>query len=118
MSSGSWPQGGVPLSSVSVDTVSVTGAEGTSSITATAAGTNGVGINFTAAVVSEVNTTLASAYGCAIWDYTVSSTVGPVICAITFGGAFSTSGGTFAITWAIPSGWSSSGTTSIFYISL
>lgn len=109
-----WSAGGVALTSVAVDTVNSAGTEGTSAATATSSA--GVGINFTAGNVSQTGTTLVSAYGCAIWDYTISSTVGPVICAVTFGGAFSTASGTFAVTWAVPSGWGS--TTSIFYVTL
>ena len=109
-----WAQGGIALTTPSTDTVNSAGLQGVTTSTQTSSA--GVGINFTAGPVSQTGTTLVSAYGCAIWDHTISGTVGPVICAITFGGAFSTSAGTFAITWAIPSGWGS--TTSIFYITL
>jgi hypothetical protein len=110
-----WVQGGITLATNGapvVETISNSGAVGVSTSTATSSA--GVGINFTAGNISQTGTTLATAYGCVIWDKTLNSSTGPVLCAISFQGAFSTGGGTFAITWAVAYG----STTSIFYITL
>lgn len=57
----------------------------------------GVGVMFDAVDVSVASTTLASARGCLIYDDTLAPKA--AIIAITFGADYSTTNGTFAITW-------------------
>lgn len=57
----------------------------------------GVGIKLSAGNVSQSTTTLAAARGCLIYDNTLSPKCGLV--AVTFGADYSTTAGTFAITW-------------------
>lgn len=57
----------------------------------------GVGIKFSAGNVSQATTTLALAHGCILYDNTLSPKC--VLFAITFGADYSTTAGTFAITW-------------------
>ena len=78
-----WAAGGVTLSSTAL--VNHTGVGGD--------------LNYSAGNVSQAGTTLSGAYGCMIYDHTVNSGANYVICAIQFGGAYSTTAGTFAITW-------------------
>jgi len=77
MGASPWPAGGVALS-----TPALTGGSGN--------------LKFDAADVSVASTTLAGAYGCLIYDSTVSSRA---IIAVYFGGSYSTSNGTWGITW-------------------
>lgn len=56
----------------------------------------GVGVMFDATDVSQATTTLTNAQGCLIYDSTVSSR-GLIF--VNFGAAYSTSAGTFGITW-------------------
>ena len=57
---------------------------------------------FDAYDVSASSTTLSNAYGCVIYDDSVTSpTDDPMVCLVYFGGtAYSTTNGTFAITWS------------------
>ena len=75
-----WAAGGIALTSTAL------------SLTAT------VGPTFTAGAVSQTGTTLANIYGCLIYDHTLAGK--DAFAAIYFGGAYSTSAGTFGITWA------------------
>lgn len=63
--------------------------------------TAGVGVTFSGTNVSVATTTLTGVYGCAIWDYTISATVGNNLAVIYFGGtSYSTVAGTFGINWS------------------
>jgi hypothetical protein len=73
-----WATGGVALASFVCSVVSSTG------------------VKFDATDVSESSTTLDSAVGALIYDTTISSRA---LIAVYFGSAYSTSNGTFAITW-------------------
>lgn len=57
----------------------------------------GVGVMFDAADVSASTTTLSNVRGCAIYDDTLTPKC--VVMAITFGADYTTSAGTFAVTW-------------------
>jgi hypothetical protein len=60
------------------------------------------GVMFDAADVSVSSTTISTAaYGCAIYDSTISNTVGPVVAVVYFGGTgYTTNNGTFGIQWS------------------
>ena len=64
----------------------------------TAVLTTGVGVTMTAAAVSQTGTTLTAINGCILYDNTLGNK--DIFAAIYFGGAYSTSAGTFGITWA------------------
>lgn len=59
----------------------------------------GVGIMFDANDVSQASTTLTGAQGCLVYDNTLSPKCGIVL--VNFGAAYSTSNGTFGITWDV-----------------
>lgn len=97
-----WPAGGIAASSktFAIDT-------GSSSICFHAANTTGTG-----------NVTIANAYGCLVYDFTI--TAGTVakqgLCYNSFGGsAQGVTAGTFTILWATPP---SGGTTAIFNVTV
>ena len=100
-----WPTGGVALVSPILTMIGTSGSTASTSVVA-----DGVGINFSASNVSETATTLTNAYGAIIYDSTLSDYV---LVNISFGGGFSTTAGTFAITWA-----TANSVSSIFYIQL
>lgn len=57
-------------------------------------------LKFDAVDVSLATTTLASVEGVVLFDDTVTTpTADPLICAVDFGAPYSTTAGTFAITW-------------------
>lgn len=57
-------------------------------------------LTFDAVDVSLASTTLSSVRGVVLFDDTVTTpTADPLVCAVTFGADYSTSAGTFAITW-------------------
>lgn len=58
---------------------------------------------FDATDVSAASTTLTSVRGAATWDDTLAND--PLLHAVTFGADYSTSNGTFAITWAATGLW-------------
>ena len=85
VTSTNWAAGGRPLASktCAIDT-------GTSSIVFNAANTAGGG-----------NVTIANAYGCLVYDATISSPSGQGLCFNSFGGsAQGVTAGTFTIVWA------------------
>ncbi len=59
--------------------------------------------------VSASSTTLSGVFGCCIYDSTVSNRV---ICGIAFGGSFTSTVGTFSITWG-----TANGAAAIFWVS-
>jgi hypothetical protein len=59
----------------------------------------GVGVMFDANDVSQASTTLTAVRGCLVYDNTLSPKCA-IVC-VTFGADFSTSNGTFGITWDV-----------------
>lgn len=53
---------------------------------------------WTLANVTASGTTMANIWGCLIYDFTLATKYG--LCAVPFGAAYSTTAGTFGITWA------------------
>jgi len=58
---------------------------------------NGTGVQFVGNNISVASTTLSGAYGAVVYDSTVSDFI---LAVFAFGGSYSTTAGTFAITWA------------------
>lgn len=71
-----------------------TGGEALTSVTS---GISGGTYTFDAADVSLASTTLPGVYGVVVFDDTVASD--PLVACVNFGASYSTSSGTFAITW-------------------
>lgn len=85
-----WPAGGVALD--------LTGAGLTHA--------SGGNLKFAAANVSVASTTISTAvYGCLLYDFALSPAA--AVCAVFFGGSgYTTSAGTFGITWPVGGVWS------------
>jgi hypothetical protein len=86
-----WPAGGVQLSSTVLGNTS---------------GQGGV-LSFTAANVNVSTVTVAGVYGALVYDHTVSGGNNYGIAGLSFGGAYSSTAGPFAITWGAANGVSS-----------
>jgi hypothetical protein len=92
-----WAAGGVACSALATGSASIfTNAATNLTIT----GPTPSALNWVASNVSVATTTLSGAYGCYIYS-TTSTTTNLIIIGITFGGSgYSTTAGTFAITWS------------------
>lgn len=77
-----WVAGGYPITSPSV-TESPTGT-----------------LMWSGGNISQAGTTLSTVYGCLIYDTNAGLTAKYGVCAIPFGAAYTTTAGTFGITWA------------------
>lgn len=94
-----WPAGGLPLASkaFAIDT-------GSSSICFTAAN-----------LASTGNVTVTAAYGCLVYDNTITVPAKQGLCYNYFGGTQSVTGGTFTVQWATPGG---AAVTAVFNVSV
>ena len=81
--------------------VTGTGWAAAQALTGTTYTSTGGSLYYDADNVSVASTTLSNAYGCVLFDDSVTSpSDDPMICLVYFGGsAYSTTNGTFAITW-------------------